>query len=145
VSRYRLSVVDMATRAMTAESRRLAEPVQAELLRAARRFRPGLRDRSVRQAVFYVLLTARMPGILTEVSFISSPKGERALRRGDYRRALGLALARGILRYARQRAKGGGPSPPRVARTRLTDQRRRAEPHAKHKSRPKLEIHLSRP
>lgn len=154
VSRYRLSMVDMTTRALTAESRRLAKPVQAELLRAARRFRPGLRDRSIRQALFYVLLTARMPGILTEVSFLSNPAGERALRRPDYRRALGLALARGILRYARDRATdhrlptGGSPlrvrhpprsSPPGLRRPRAPS------PAPRDHARPRYEIRLSPP
>ena len=38
----------------------------------------GLPNRGVRKAIFYVLLTARVPGVLTEVSFISHPKGEAA-------------------------------------------------------------------
>ena len=54
----------------------------------------------MRRAIFYVLLTARVPGVLTEVSFISNPQGEAALRRPAYQQRLGRAIARGILRYA---------------------------------------------
>jgi N-acetylmuramoyl-L-alanine amidase len=46
-----------------------------------------------------VLLTARVPGILAEVSFISNRQGEAALARPGYRRALGRALARGVLDF----------------------------------------------
>jgi N-acetylmuramoyl-L-alanine amidase len=109
VSRYRLILADLTTRALTAESRKLATAVQRALLQAARRQRPGLPDRGVRKAIFYVLLTARVPGILAELSFLSSPAGEVALRRADYREALGKALARGIWRYARRRASAPAP------------------------------------
>jgi len=50
-----------------------------------------------------VLLTARVPGVLSEVSFISHPAGEAALRQPETRKRLGESIARGILSYASQR------------------------------------------
>jgi N-acetylmuramoyl-L-alanine amidase len=100
VSRYRLVLADFATRAHTLQSRRLAQAVQRALLKSARQQRPKLADRGVRKAIFYVLMTARVPGVLTEVSFISNREGEAALGKADYQRRLGLGIAQGVLDYA---------------------------------------------
>jgi N-acetylmuramoyl-L-alanine amidase len=103
ISAYRLVLADLTTRANTALSRRLADAVQRQLVAAARVGRPGLPDRGVRRAIFYVLLTARVPGVLTEVSFISHPQGEAALRQPQTLKRLGESIARGILSYAQKR------------------------------------------
>jgi N-acetylmuramoyl-L-alanine amidase len=41
-----------------------------------------------------------MPGILAEVSFVSSPTDEQKLRSDGYREQIAEALYRGIARYA---------------------------------------------
>jgi N-acetylmuramoyl-L-alanine amidase len=112
VSQYRLVLADLTTRALTRRSQRLAVGVHASLLAQARRQRPGLADRGVRRAIFHVLLTARVPGILTEVSFLSSPEGEAALRDPAYLQRLGAGIAEGVLAYAR-RPGARAPAPPR--------------------------------
>jgi len=100
VSSYRLVLADLTTRSNTRRSKQLAALVQQRLVAAAQGARPGLPDRGVRKAIFYVLLTARVPGVLTEVSFISHPKGEAALRQPDYLKRLGQGIARAILSFA---------------------------------------------
>jgi len=100
IGAYRLVLADLTTRANTALSRRLAQTIQRDLYQAARVGRPRLPNRGVRKAIFYVLLTSRVPGVLTEVSFISHPRGEAALRQPETLKRLGESIARGILRYA---------------------------------------------
>jgi len=100
IGAYRLVLADLTTRAHTAESRRLAQLIQKTLHRAARVGRPRIPNRGVRKAIFYVLLTARVPGVLAEVTFISHPRGEAALRQPETLKRLGESIARGILQYA---------------------------------------------
>ncbi len=53
-------------------------------------------DLGVKQALFYVLVGAKMPSVLVEVSFISNPKEEKLLRKTAYRKALAEGIAEGI-------------------------------------------------
>ena len=61
---------------------------------------PGLRDRGIKEAGFVVLTESAMPGILAEVSFVSSPTDEQKLRSDGYREQIAEALYKGIARYA---------------------------------------------
>jgi N-acetylmuramoyl-L-alanine amidase len=63
---------------------------------------PDLVDRGVKRALFYVLVGARMPAILCEVSFLSRPAEAEALGTDQYRQLLAEGIARGIARYVRQ-------------------------------------------
>ena len=47
-----------------------------------------------------VLTESAMPGILAEVSFVSSPTDEQKLRSDGYRERIAEALYKGIARYA---------------------------------------------
>ncbi|MCS7023456.1 MAG: N-acetylmuramoyl-L-alanine amidase [Bryobacteraceae bacterium] len=58
------------------------------------------RDRGVKKAPFIVLIGAAMPSILAEVGFLSNPKEEQNLRKGEYRQKLAEALFKGISSYA---------------------------------------------
>lgn len=53
-------------------------------------------DLGVKQALFYVLLGAKMPSVLVEVSFISNPQEERLLSNESYRRQIAKAIAKGL-------------------------------------------------
>lgn len=57
------------------ESRRLAELIQAELLKAL-----GLPDRGVRQRAFLVVRYSDAPAVLAELGFVTDPAEERLLR-----------------------------------------------------------------
>ena len=82
------------------QSRRLAASVQRSLYGTLSAENPGLRDRGVKEASYVVLTETSMPGILAEVSFVSSPTDEQKLRSDGYREQIAEALYKGIARYA---------------------------------------------
>ena len=82
------------------QSRHLAASVQRSLYGTLSAQNPGLRDRGIKEAGFVVLTESAMPGILAEVSFVSSPTDEQKLRSDGYREQIAEALYRGIARYA---------------------------------------------
>lgn len=82
------------------QSRRLAASVQRSLYGTLSVHNPGLRDRGIKEAGFVVLTESAMPGILAEVSFVSSPTDEQKLRSDGYREQIAEALYKGIARYA---------------------------------------------
>ena len=83
-----------------AQSRRLAASVQRSLYGTLSAENSGLRDRGVKEASYVVLTETAMPGILAEVSFVSSPTDEQKLRSDGYREQIAEALYKGIARYA---------------------------------------------
>ncbi|MGE5552886.1 MAG: N-acetylmuramoyl-L-alanine amidase family protein [Betaproteobacteria bacterium] len=87
------------------EGRRLAQALQAELLR----LRPG-NYRRVGAADFYLLRCTKIPSVLVEMGFLSHPEERRLLNSGSYRQEVALALLRGITVYFSQ------PPPPSVGR-----------------------------
>ena len=93
-----LSPADLQER--VEQSRRLAESVQRSLYGTLSAQNPGLRDRGIKEASFVVLTESAMPGILAEVSFVSSPADEQKLRSDGYREQVAEALYKGIARYA---------------------------------------------
>jgi N-acetylmuramoyl-L-alanine amidase/putative methionine-R-sulfoxide reductase with GAF domain len=88
------------------QSRKLAASVQRSLYGALAIENPGLRDRGIKEAGFVVLTESAMPGILAEVSFVSSPTDEQKLRSDGYREQIAEALYKGIARYAAANSKG---------------------------------------
>ena len=93
-----LSAADLHER--IEQSRRLATSVQRSLYGTLSVQNPGLRDRGIKEAGFVVLTESAMPGILAEVSFVSSPTDEQKLRSDGYREQIAEALYKGIARYA---------------------------------------------
>jgi N-acetylmuramoyl-L-alanine amidase len=98
-----LSAADLHER--IEQSRRLAASVQRSLYGTLSAENPGLRDRGVKEAGFVVLTESAMPGILAEVSFVSSPTDEQKLRSDSYREEIAEALYKGIARYAASSSK----------------------------------------
>jgi N-acetylmuramoyl-L-alanine amidase len=90
-----------------AESRKLAESVQGELVTSLRKVSPATGDRGVKSAPFVVLIASEMPGILAEVSCVSSPEEARLLRDGAFRETIAAALARGVRAWADARNLAG--------------------------------------
>ena len=90
-----------------AESRKLAESVQGELVSSLRRIAPGVGDRGVKSAPFVVLIASEMPGILAEVSCVSNAEEARLLRDDAFREAIADALARGVRGWADARNHAG--------------------------------------
>jgi len=90
----------------TLESKYVADQVQTSLMKRMSRRYPGVRNRKVRSALFYVLVGAKCPAILVETSFISNPREERRLLNRHYQDHLAIAIAEGVRGYVSNRAKG---------------------------------------
>ena len=82
------------------DSAHLASDVQHTLYATLAAQNPGIRDRGVKAAGFAVLTGTSMPGILAEISFVSSPADEQKLLNDGYREQIAEALYKGIARYA---------------------------------------------
>ncbi|MGE5205269.1 MAG: N-acetylmuramoyl-L-alanine amidase, partial [Chlamydiota bacterium] len=82
------------------ESREFAADVQRALYTGLGTRNPAIHDRGVKKAPFVVLIGAKMPSILAEISFVSNPQDERKLRSPAYRQHIALALYRGVAQYA---------------------------------------------
>jgi N-acetylmuramoyl-L-alanine amidase len=96
-----------------AESRKLAQAVQHELVSVLATTNPAIRDRGVRSAPFLVLVAAESPGILAEVSCLSNDEEAARLADPGHRQRIARALFLGIHAYAEARNRiatlGRGP------------------------------------
>ena len=81
------------------ESRDFAGEVQRALVNALRAVNGEVRDLGVKQAPFFVLIGARMPSVLAEVSFLTNRREADLLATGAYRDRIAEALVQGVLRY----------------------------------------------
>jgi len=99
---------DLAFSLKEGESRELAEVLLGGLWGGASGF-PGTQNRGMGHGPLYVLIGARMPSSLVELSFISNPQEERLLGDTDYQSALAQGLATGVAGYLEKTAgaKGG--------------------------------------
>ena len=86
-----------------AESRKLAQVVQQELVAVLGNTNPAIRDKGVRSAPFLVLVAAESPGILAEVSCLSNDEEAGRLADPAYRQRIARALFHGIHAYAEAR------------------------------------------
>ena len=89
------------------ESREFAETVQRTMLRTLRSVDPQIPDLGVKQAPFVVLIGARMPSILAEVSFLTNGNDATRLSTDVYRNLIVDALFAGIVQY--QQSLGTAP------------------------------------
>ena len=81
------------------ESRDFAQVVQDAMIRKLRTLDPTIPDLGVKQAPFVVLIGARMPSILSEISFLTNEQDATLLVTDAYRDRLVDALFDGLLRY----------------------------------------------
>lgn len=93
-------VKNIALQEKVEESREFATDVQHALYTGLVLTTPAIHNRGVKKAPFVVLIGAKMPSILAEISFVSNPQDERKLHSPAYRQRIALALYRGIARYA---------------------------------------------
>ena len=82
------------------ESSHLAREVQNALVKNMRGKYGTIADLGVKQAPFFVLIGARMPSILVEVSFISNPVEERRLKSNRYLDRIADGIVNGVVAYA---------------------------------------------
>jgi len=81
------------------ESNDLAQIVQQSLYSEVKTHHPILRNRGVKKAPFIVLINLNMPGILTEVGFISNPSEEKYFTGKQGQDQVAEALYKGIEKY----------------------------------------------
>jgi N-acetylmuramoyl-L-alanine amidase len=89
-------LADLATRANTEESVRLATQVQSGLVSSLRSKDAKLRDLGTKEALFYVLLGTKMPAILVETGFLSNAEEEKRLESPAYQEDVARAIASGV-------------------------------------------------
>ena len=90
---------DIMKNAKVDESSRLAGYVQREVVKNLRKKYSNVRSKGVKQAPFFVLIGARMPSILVEVSFISNRKEEERLKSDRYLDRVAEGIVNGIKSY----------------------------------------------
>lgn len=81
------------------ESVKLAGYIQNSMTSAIKHKYPDVYDRGVKQALFFVLVGAKMPSALVEVGFISNHEEERLLANEIFRQKIADSIARGIHNY----------------------------------------------
>lgn len=84
------------------ESSRLAAEIQKSLVSTLKRRYRRVKDLGVKQAPFFVLIGARMPSVLVEVSFISNREEEKRLKSDAYLERIAEGIAKGIKNYVRK-------------------------------------------
>jgi N-acetylmuramoyl-L-alanine amidase len=102
---------DLMLNAKVNESSRLAHHVQQSLNNSLNGRKSSHRDRGVKQAPFYVLMGARMPAILAEVSFISNRSEERRLKSRRHLDKIANAIAEGLNGYIEETRNAQRPLP----------------------------------
>jgi N-acetylmuramoyl-L-alanine amidase len=109
ISEMQNILTDLMNNSKIVESAHLAQYVQNNLVNGLKRNRYPVRSHGVKQAPFYVLIGARMPAILAEISFITNPGDARLLGRRQYLYDIASQIAAGLHGYAnKQLAAGGG-------------------------------------
>ncbi|MDQ3263968.1 MAG: N-acetylmuramoyl-L-alanine amidase [Myxococcota bacterium] len=105
ISDLQFILADLATKANTEESSRLATQVQKSLVSHLSSKYQGVKDLGTKEALFYVLLGVRMPAILVETSFISHPEEGKLLGTDKYQADLSQAITHGVLDFLEHRGR----------------------------------------
>ena len=98
-------LADLATKANTEESSRLASKVQHGLVASLGEKHRGVRDLGNKEALFYVLLGAKMPSVLVETSFLSNPDEEQLLASPEYQEEISTAIAASVQEFLGDRLR----------------------------------------
>lgn len=98
-------LADLATKANTGESAHLADRVQRSLVRNLSTSYKGVKDLGTKEALFFVLLGAKMPAILVETSFLSHPEEEERLASDEYQQSVADSIAEAVGGFLEERNK----------------------------------------
>jgi len=85
------------------ESYELALDVQKALVSELRPEYSDIGNHGVKEAPFFVLMGAKMPCILVELSFISNPQEEKRLKNPDYQNLLAQSISDGIAEFIKKK------------------------------------------
>ncbi|XXF81482.1 N-acetylmuramoyl-L-alanine amidase [Myxococcaceae bacterium GXIMD 01537] len=97
-------LADLATKANTEESSRLAGHVQKSLVGDLTTKYSNIKNLGTKEALFYVLLGTKMPAILVETAFLSHPDEEERLASDAYQDAVAQSIAQGVEEFLSDRS-----------------------------------------
>ena len=102
ISDLQVILRDLILNSMIIKSSGLAEYIQECMVYGLRRNHKGINDLGVKQAPFIVLMGAKMPSVLVEVSFISNKKEVKRLTNDKYLNDIACGIADGVMGYITQ-------------------------------------------
>ncbi|NOK18158.1 N-acetylmuramoyl-L-alanine amidase [Corallococcus carmarthensis] len=105
ISDLQFILADLATKANTEESSRLANSVQHNLVTGLSTQYDGIKDLGHKEALFYVLLGAKMPAILVETSFLSHSEDEKRLASERYQDEVAKNIVLGVEEFLGDRRR----------------------------------------
>lgn len=105
ISDLQFILADLATKANTEESSRLANAVQHNLVAGLSSKYDGIKDLGHKEALFYVLLGAKMPAILVETSFLSHAEDEKRLASERYQDEVAKNIVLGVEEFLGDRRR----------------------------------------
>ncbi|RKH63464.1 N-acetylmuramoyl-L-alanine amidase [Corallococcus aberystwythensis] len=105
ISDLQFILADLATKANTEESSRLANAVQHSLVTGLSGQYDGIKDLGHKEALFYVLLGAKMPAILVETSFLSHAEEEKRLASERYQDEVAKNIVLGVEEFLGDRSR----------------------------------------
>ncbi|KFE70022.1 N-acetylmuramoyl-L-alanine amidase [Hyalangium minutum] len=105
ISDLQFILADLATKANTGESTRLASQVQKSLVGQLSKEYSDIKDLGNKEALFYVLLGVKMPAILVETAFLSHSEEEQRLGSEAYQDSVAQAIAQGVEEFLGDRNK----------------------------------------
>ncbi|NOK36473.1 N-acetylmuramoyl-L-alanine amidase [Corallococcus exercitus] len=105
ISDLQFILADLATKANTEESSRLANAVQHNLVTGLSGQYDGIKDLGHKEALFYVLLGAKMPAILVETSFLSHAEDEKRLASERYQDEVAKNIVLGVEEFLGDRRR----------------------------------------
>jgi len=105
ISDLQFILADLATKANTEESSRLADQVQRSLVSGLSAKYSDIKGLGHKEALFYVLLGVKMPAILVETAFLSNPEEEERLKSTRYQDDVATAIAQGVEEFLGDRRR----------------------------------------
>lgn len=90
---------DLTQNSKQEDSITLAHHIQSSLVSHVRSKYGSVKDLGVKKALFYVLVGAKMPSVLAEISFITNRGERRRLTKRAYQNVIVESLYRGIKKY----------------------------------------------
>ncbi len=92
-------IISLINQAKLKESAILAKDVNESIYSLAKPQYPGLINRGIDQAPFYVLVGTNCPSILIETLFITNPNDSDYLKNSTYQEVLAKGIAMGLIKY----------------------------------------------
>jgi N-acetylmuramoyl-L-alanine amidase len=106
VSDIQFILSDLIQNSKLEDSISLAHHLHSSLVNHAGRKLGDVKDLGVKQALFLVLVEAKMPSVLAEIFFITNPNDARWLGRDPYQDSIVEGLFQGIKEYYRRALEG---------------------------------------